>query len=114
MYFAFRGCRYAAILLSVSLLLLISGTLCTVFSGNDEQTQSTQSPQDSTLPTVGLVLLILGCVSAAAEVVLVIVLLVFLSYKKRDNDGNIETHAMTSAQSNKMSQYDLSLIQYSQ
>lgn len=80
---AYRGCRMAAILLLLTLLLLIGGTFLTIMplSVDEDEYYSGQSP----LQTLGLVLLILGCGCAAGEVVLVVTTIVLLKNVKTFN-----------------------------
>lgn len=84
---AFRGCRCAALLLVLTLLLLIGGTLLTILPTDPPNYH--RLDQQTPLQTMGLVFLILGCMCAAAEVVLVVITIVFLRSVKTLNRNEI-------------------------
>jgi flagellar biosynthesis component FlhA len=120
---AFRGCRCAAVLLILTLMLLIAGTLFTILPAS--HTYHNNKPQTrSPLQFIGLVLLILGCISAAAEVVLVVITIVFLrkvrtfdskDFFNNENDSISSSLAFNNNISNQShyNKNDFDIIQYS-
>jgi len=121
---AFRGCRCAAILLVLTLLLLITGTLLTILPASDNRHHQINVNSRSHLQTVGLVFLILGCMSAAAEVVLVVITIVFLrkvrtfdtkEFLDNENDSISSSLAFNNNITNEsnFAKNDFGIIQYS-
>jgi len=124
---AFRGCRCAAVLLILTLMLLIAGTLFTILPAS--HTYHNNKPQNnvnnrSPLQFIGLVLLILGCISAAAEVVLVVITIISLrkvrtfdskDFFNNENDSISSSLAFNNNISNEShyTKNDFDIIQYS-